>query len=923
MRPIKLIISAFGPYAGLTELDLDKLGESGLYLITGTTGAGKTSIFDAITYALYGEPSGSVRDDSMLRSKYAAHTTDTFVELTFVYNGKTYTIRRSPEYERPKARGEGTTKQSAKAELRYPDGRIVDKSKKEVNKAVIEIMGIDRDQFLQIAMIAQGDFMKLLLAKTEERKAIFRQIFKTQKFEKIQNKLKEDARQLQGQFSDARKSLQTYAKGIECDRENLRYTEAEAAKKGELPTVQTLELLKQLIAEDTDAQALTEEAVKKLNKELEEINANIGKAEEYAKNVQALTQKNDLLPEKEDAFTKAKTAHEEEISKQPLRDQLDKEIAALEAELPQYDTADKLTVEIASLAESIQTAQTKQAQTQSLQNSKQSELKETRERIQSLTDADAKKERLDAEKDKLNTHKSELDALNDSLNAYNDLRADLQTLQEEYSQLASVAEIALDHYTAMNKSFLDEQAGILASKLEDGSPCPVCGSVHHPCLAVKAKDAPTEADLKKAKKESDAAQKKAEKKSGECGKLKGKAEEAANALQKRIGRLLGECSIDEAGEQLREKLFEVREAMVTLLEEMQKEIAKIELRRRLESNLPIAERNLELLRTQSEQYTQTLATDSATKDVKESQLAELKKDLRFACKSEAQKALKALNEEKSKLKKALERATQSMTDADKALVQLKGEIAALEKVAADVCSIDLDQEKQKRTQRNEQAATYKKETETLVSRLNANKRAKTNIEKTAAEAQKLEERYKWLNTLSETANGNLAKQEKIMLETYIQMNYFDRILLRANLRLRKMTGGQYDLIRRTEKGNHQSQVGLDLDVIDYANGTTRPINSLSGGESFKASLALALGLSDEIQSSAGGVRLDTMFVDEGFGSLDDESLRLAIAILQELTDGNRLVGIISHVSELKTKIDKQIVVSKDLFGGSSCRIVTP
>ena len=193
MRPIKLTISAFGPYAGQTVLDLNQLGENGLYLITGTTGAGKTSIFDAITYALYGEPSGSSRDDSMLRSKYAAPTTDTFVELTFSYNGKTYTVRRNPEYERPKARGEGMTKQLTKAELRYPDGHIVDRSKKEVTKAITEIMGIDRDQFLQIAMIAQGDFLKLLLAPTEERKKIFRQIFKTERFQQLQEKLKREA----------------------------------------------------------------------------------------------------------------------------------------------------------------------------------------------------------------------------------------------------------------------------------------------------------------------------------------------------------------------------------------------------------------------------------------------------------------------------------------------------------------------------------------------------------------------------------------------------------------------------------------------------------------------------------------------------------------------------------------------------------
>ena len=245
----------------------------------------------------------------------------------------------------------------------------------------------------------------------------------------------------------------------------------------------------------------------------------------------------------------------------------------------------------------------------------------------------------------------------------------------------------------------------------------------------------------------------------------------------------------------------------------------------------------------------------------------------------------------------------------------------MEEVVKQVCKIDLDAEKQKRDDLNTKAEAYKKIAETLASRLSSNERCLENIEKTAEEVQNLEAHYKWVNTLAETANGGLSGKEKIMLETYIQMNYFDRILVRANRRLQKMTNGQYDLIRRQDTTDLKSQAGLDLDVIDHYNGTQRPVNSLSGGESFKASLALALGLSDEIQSSAGGVRLDTMFVDEGFGSLDDDSLRLAISTLQELTDGNRLVGIISHVNELKEKINKQIVVTKELSGGSSCKII--
>ena len=234
MRPIKLIISAFGPYAGKETLELDKLGENGLYLITGTTGAGKTSIFDAITYALYDRPSGDVRDDSMLRSKYADDNTETFVELEFICKEKLYKVRRNPEYTRLKARGEGLTKQVARAELYLPDGRIIDKSKREVTKAIEEIIGIDRDQFLQIAMIAQGDFRKVLLADTEERKKIFRQIFKTHKFEKIQNRLKDQANTLYAQYKTARQNVMTYARGISCDEESPFIDSVKKIKNSEL-----------------------------------------------------------------------------------------------------------------------------------------------------------------------------------------------------------------------------------------------------------------------------------------------------------------------------------------------------------------------------------------------------------------------------------------------------------------------------------------------------------------------------------------------------------------------------------------------------------------------------------------------------------------------------------------------------------------
>jgi exonuclease SbcC len=287
-------------------------------------------------------------------------------------------------------------------------------------------------------------------------------------------------------------------------------------------------------------------------------------------------------------------------------------------------------------------------------------------------------------------------------------------------------------------------------------------------------------------------------------------------------------------------------------------------------------------------------------------------------------ALSAFKEERTTLENAVKQAEENFQIAKDALSNLQSEIATLAEVTKTVCDVDLQAEEELRTQLKEKIQYISTQKENVAARIQTNCTCEVNIQKAVQNSIALETRERWMNTLSKTANGTLSGQEKISFETYIQMSYFDRILRRANIRLQKMTGGQYDLVRRETSLNQQrGQVGLDIDVLDHYNGTTRPVNSLSGGEQFKASFALALGLSDEIQSSAGGVRLDTMFVDEGFGSLDGESLQLAVATLQDLTEGNRLVGIISHVEELKTKIDKQIIVekAKGAGKGSHARLV--
>lgn len=922
MRPTKLILSAFGPYARREELDLDRLGTNGLYLITGTTGAGKTSIFDAIAYALYDRPSGDIRDDSMLRSKYAEEGTETFVELTFVCKEQTYTVRRNPEYTRLKLHGDGTTKQAARAVLQLPDGRIIDKSKREVTKAIEEIIGVDREQFLQIAMIAQGDFRKVLLADTDERKKIFRRIFKTYKFENIQNRLKEETNKLFGRYKDAREKLNTHCSGILCAEDSPWYAEAESAKQGEKTTAETTTLLARLIEADERENTRLQETLAKTDEKLSKVNAAIGKGEEYAANVAAYDQKTSSLPTFVRAYDDANAALAEQTALQPERDKIDCEIVLMEKNSAEYDKLDELQRSIRALTNAIASNERLHAERAAAFTQKENAIKTLKDQRKSLENASLQAEKLETEKKRLETYRTQLERLGKDMRALEDCRATLQKERAAYLALSEKASFAEEKYLLQNKRFLDGQAGVLAAGLQEGAPCPVCGSLSHPAKARCAEHVPTEAEWKQSKKEADEANERARAKSAECAELNGKVTTAESSVRQQTEELQeGEEEI--ALPTLREKFAKVNVAVTATEKDLRAERERVREGERIAKLIPSEEAELEKLREAVREIEKEIAKDDATKAAQTTQAQSLLRDLPYPTKAEADEALATLREKKTTMKRDLERSQTNFDERKSALTKLQGEISTLETVVKNVCKIDLQAEYAARDGLIAQKQADTEAKEGVVARLRANRTCLENVEKTSSEANAIEEEYKWMNTLSDTANGALREKDKLSFETYVQTGYFDRILRRASIRLQKMTNGQYDLIRRVDTLNRRAQVGLDIDVLDHHNSTTRPVNTLSGGQQFLASLALALGLSDEIQSSAGGVRLDTMFVDEGFGSLDGETLRLAIAALQELTEGNRLVGIISHVEELKTKIDKQIVVERatEIGRGSHCRVV--
>ena len=914
MRPLKLTMAGFGPYAGTQELDFENLGKSGLYLITGDTGAGKTTIFDAITFALFGEASGDSREPGMLRSKYAKPEDPTYVELTFAYDGKEYSVKRSPEYERAKTRGTGFTKQAADAQLTYPDGRVVTKLK-DVDKAVRDIIGLTREQFSQVAMISQGEFRKLLQADTKERQKIFRDIFGTTLYVTLQNQLKEKAGEVRTQYEQAALSIKQYIGGIVCDEDSLLALDVKKAKDGQLTTADIMELFEKLLQEEQTANEALAARLTENEKQAEQITAQLTKATAYKIAKDNLAAKEQEKITGKLALEQATDELEAAKATVPEQESLAKQIASLELSLPSYDALDDKTKELAKQEKDLKAATAAQKTTQESKESLSAEITALKDEHKSLETVSTEKEKLQNQKKELSERSGKLGDLIASFASLDEEKEELERLQQSYVEAAEKSTRLGQEYEAKNRAFLDEQAGILAATLTPGMRCPVCGSTEHPVLASLSENAPTEADVKKAKTAFEKAQKAAEEASGDAKQQNGVVTTAEETIRKNIAGLLADVSFENAlgAAQTQQVLLT---AQISELGPLIADLEKKEKRRSaLNKQLPQKEQALADAETALAKANEQIAGLRSSITVLQENIAELKKSLRFESKKAAQNEKASLEAKRTALQNALAEAEQKHSDAKEMLAGICATITQLKEQLVGGEEMDttaLETEKQQLTDEKNGIIEAQK---VIHARISANSTAQCNISAKEKEMTALEQKHAWMKALSDTANGNLSGKDKIMLETYIQTTYFDRILQRANIRLQKMSGGQYDLKRRRSAANKQSQSGLELDIVDHINTTERSVNTLSGGEAFLASLALALGLSDEVQMST-GIRLDTLFVDEGFGSLDSEALSKAYNTLAGLTEGNRLVGIISHVSELKERIDKQIVVTKNKSGGS-------
>lgn len=920
MRPLMLEMSAFGPYAGRCCLDFEKLGKSGLYLITGDTGAGKTTIFDAITFALFGEASGKNRESTMLRSKYAAADTPTEVCLRFDYGGKTYSVRRNPEYERPARRGGGTTTEKAGAELIGPDGRPVTGTK-DVNEAIRNILGVDRNQFSQIAMIAQGDFMRLILADTKERQAIFREIFSTGYYQQFQERLKEASGNAGRECELMRRSTEQYLQGVLLPENEPLSFELENIKAGKAPMTEAFAVLGALIERDS---AELEE-LKKQREALEErerqLNTLLGRAAELEKAREMLARAESDRQKAENQLELLSERFSQAKEHQELAEKYALDIAALEAQFADYDARELILKESQELKNELWRQEKLLTDCNARLSRDIAALETMKKERQELEDSGEKRERLQRELDSLTVRKRELSAFMAAYRQQLESSERLDRAQRQYMEDLSRSQQAVSAYEHLNAAYLCEQAGVLAQTLVDGLPCPVCGSVEHPRPAELSACAPTEEQLKKAKALAESRKSAAEESSRRAGHLLGELEAMVRELKAKAAELLACDTLESAAVRCKNELEQAESALLRLDVEIRREDDNLARRSELDRRLPEAERSFleqeSAVRSISES---TLVNKARLSDI-EARLGAYRERLGFESKAAAVAEQNRLLSARRAILDAYAAAEDRLREGENTLSQAVGRVRQLSEQLEGTLLPDADSLHSEKAELSSEKAALSRQERELNTRLSTNKSAMDNIQKSEEKLCALEKRWSWLKALSNTANGNISGKEKIMLETYVQRSFFDRIIRRANSRFMVMSGGQYELKRRRAAENNRSQSGLELDVIDHYNGTERSVKTLSGGESFKASLSLALGLSDEIQSSAGGIRLDTMFVDEGFGSLDGESLQQAMKALGSLSESDRLVGIISHVAELKERIDRQIVVTKDKSGGSKAEII--
>ena len=919
MKPLKLTMSAFGSYAGKNVIDFTGQ-QQGIFLITGDTGAGKTTIFDAITYALYNQTSGGERNGNMMRSQYAQPETETYVELEFLYRGQTYRVRRNPDYKITKTLKNGRIREQKvphSVELTLPDGTVFPEKKNATDAKIIEILGLTADQFSQIVMIAQGDFLKLLYTKSDERKMIFSKLFRTDIYWKIQENLRRKSMEMDERIQENDRAFEQEKSRI------IPLPESE-----ELPLDELVERLRERLKDALKEQNLRRANVEELNKKItkyEEINKLFVSLEKIRQTGKELEARQAESKERRQQIENARKADKVLVAEQQnLRKQQEVEQSA--------QAIAKMTETLANDQEVFETLKT---QLQEAEAKQKREAADIQKKMLALEQSFPSYEALqNARSEEQQAKKVWEDLGKTSEESFCKKAAGIAALKEQqkrqeqiveqtkknWEQTSLSASESAKHYEHMYEAFLKEQAGILAENLSEGCPCPVCGSTVHPDPAKLSDQAVTELEVEQAKKTRAAAEEKrdlayvafeAEKTEKQKLAQAVEKEEADFVLAQTIAKQQRKeaeqnyASLQKTAEQIREKLVypslaEAKKqyaAMQKALEAAEQEIAK---KRQKVSELAEAMNTLKGQKL-AEEENQKTAKKLAVKTEKE--YAKLLEKSGFV--SEETYHL-AILPERSRSK--LEREEKEY---ESQCLRQQSEQKLLEKQVSGKTYTDT-------TELNEQLKAEKqalKEAEKTYMELHTAYENDRSVLQNCAvyleKGKKLESEDQVIKSLSKTANGRLSGSAKIDFETYIQRQYFKQIIHEANKRLLTMSNHQF-ILKLKEEANtgRKTNEGLDLSVYSLVTDSERDVKTLSGGESFLAALAMALGLSDIVERSAGAIHPDMMFIDEGFGSLDAQSRQQAIEVLAELAGDSRMVGIISHVTELKEQIDRKLVVSR-------------
>ena len=919
MKPLKLTMSAFGSYAGKNVIDFTGQ-QQGIFLITGDTGAGKTTIFDAITYALYNQTSGGERNGNMMRSQYAQPEAETYVELEFLYRGQTYRVRRNPDYKITKTLKNGKIREQKvphSVELTLPDGTVFPEKKNATDAKIIEILGLTADQFSQIVMIAQGDFLKLLYTKSDERKMIFSKLFRTDIYWKIQENLRRKSMEMDERIQENDRAFEQEKSRI------IPLPESE-----ELPLDELVERLRERVKDALKEQNLRRANVEELNKKItkyEEINKLFVSLEKIRRTGKELEARQAESKERRQQIENARKADKVLVAEQQnLRQQQEVEQSA--------QAIAKMTETLANDQEMFETLKTQQQEAEAKQKREAADIQK---KMLALEQSFPSYEALqNARSEEQQAKKVWEDLGKISEESFHKKKAGIAALKEQqkrqeqvveqtkknWEQTSLSASESAKHYEHMYEAFLKEQAGILAENLSAGCPCPVCGSTVHPDPAKLSDHAVTELEVEQAKKTRAAAEEKRDLAYAAFEAEKTEKQKLAQAVEKEeadfvLAQTIAKqqrkeaeqnyVSLQKIAEQIREKL------VYPSLAEAKKQYAA------MQKALEAAEQEIERKRQKVSELAEAMNTLKGQKLAEEENQKTSKK---LAAKTEKEYA------------KLLEKSGFVSEETYHLAILPERSRSKLEREEKEYESQCLRQQsEQKLLEKQVSGKTYTETTE-LNEQLKAEKQALKEAEKTYMElhtayendrsvlqncavylekGKKLESEDQVIKSLSKTANGRLSGSAKIDFETYIQRQYFKQIIHEANKRLLTMSNHQFILKLKEEASTgRKTNEGLDLSVYSLVTDSERDVKTLSGGESFLAALAMALGLSDIVERSAGAIHPDMMFIDEGFGSLDAQSRQQAIEVLAELAGDSRMVGIISHVTELKEQIDRKLVVNR-------------